>query len=956
VSVAVSPTEQGRVVSFVNSIWTSRGGTHVAHAVKQLHAKIASAVGRKLKPAQIRPYLHVVVRALVHNPSFDTQTKECLTLDEAGFGLTCKLPAAFLRDVAKSGVVELVRSRHESDASRMLSRQNAPARMASRVSVPKLEDANHAGTRRAKHCTLILTEGDSAKALAVAGLSVVGRDRYGVFPLRGKLLNVRDATNAQVLKNKEIGNLMTILGLRHGVDYADPAERKRLRYGHVMLMCDQDHDGSHIKGLIQNLFHRFFPALLRVPGFLLEFSTYIVVATRRGHERRTFFSEQELHTWASSLPADELARWKQKYYKGLATSTNAEAKQYFSELDTHVFPYAYTDEADDDVIDLAFRKSRTDDRKRLINERDVDAYVDRSVATIPYGDFVRKELVHFWNADLERSIPDFCDGLKPGLRKIVYLCLRKNITDEIKVAQLAAKVAEEMSYHHGEQSLATSIVGLAQDYVGKNNVNLLEPLGQFGSRHMNGKDAGSPRYIFTQLAPEARLVFCANDDRLLEPQHEDGAAIEPVRLLPCVPMLLINGGEGIGTGWSTSVPAYAARDVSANVRRALAGERLVPMLPCARGHTCRIEPVPGKTVETSLQETHPALVPAGGAAVPATYAVSGRAAVSADGRVVTVTELPLGLATQTYKERLAAWEEEVKQHDAWARRQTRKRKREADEGDGGSDEESAAKRGKGNDGESKAKKTKAAKKKAASGGKKGAKDPEPKRTGPHVVKVDEKHTDRAVHFVVQLAEPLEPDERTEKALLRSFKLTGNITTSNMHAFDAEQRIRRYTDPLALVADFVDFRRPQYTRRRALMLEELERESRFLRNEVRFMRGVMTWSRMNFDPAHRDLAKDAWKTHAEALDTRGVPTAELVAVLEARGYDRKPAAKGGDTYGYLLGMSVMTAEKIAKKETALAALDARRAELEATTPEAMWRAELDAFDAGVAEHDAAWAAE
>ena len=85
--------------------------------------------------------------------------------------------------------------------------------------IPKLEDANNAGGAKSNQCTLILTEGDSAKALAVAGLSVVGRDNFGVFPLRGKLLNVRDVTAKTMLANAEIANLVTILGLDLSAKY-----------------------------------------------------------------------------------------------------------------------------------------------------------------------------------------------------------------------------------------------------------------------------------------------------------------------------------------------------------------------------------------------------------------------------------------------------------------------------------------------------------------------------------------------------------------------------------------------------------------------------------------------------------------------------------------------------------------------------------------------------------------
>jgi DNA topoisomerase II len=145
-----------------------------------------------------------------------------------------------------------------------------------RISVKKLDDANDAGSRKfAKDCTLILTEGDSAKTLAISGLSVVGRDRYGVFPLRGKLLNVRDAPTKQVASNEEIQAITKILGLRHGMKY-DEESIKNLRYGHLMLMTDQDLDGSHIKGLLLNFVEKFWPSLLEVPNFLQEFITPIV--------------------------------------------------------------------------------------------------------------------------------------------------------------------------------------------------------------------------------------------------------------------------------------------------------------------------------------------------------------------------------------------------------------------------------------------------------------------------------------------------------------------------------------------------------------------------------------------------------------------------------------------------------------------------------------------------------
>ena len=133
-------------------------------------------------------------------------------------------------------------------------------------------------TRRVRHnlgkCTLIVTEGDSAKTLAVAGLSVVGRDHYGVFPLRGKCKNVRDASVTQLTSNQEFNDLKKILGLQQGKDYQDVSE---LRYGRLMIMTDADNDGSHIKGLILNMIHYFWPSLLKL-GFVVSMVTPIIKA------------------------------------------------------------------------------------------------------------------------------------------------------------------------------------------------------------------------------------------------------------------------------------------------------------------------------------------------------------------------------------------------------------------------------------------------------------------------------------------------------------------------------------------------------------------------------------------------------------------------------------------------------------------------------------------------------
>jgi len=167
-----------------------------------------------------------------------------------------------------------------------------------RVHVEKLTEANEAGGRKSLQCTLILTEGDSAKGMAVTGLSVIGQDFYGVFPLRGKMLNTRDVSVAKIQKNEEVKSLMSILALRPGQTFGPGGNSavKDLRYGSIMIMADQDQDGSHIKGLIINFIHSMWPSLIKERGFLCEFITPIVKVSK-GRVVRAFYTLPEFIEW-----------------------------------------------------------------------------------------------------------------------------------------------------------------------------------------------------------------------------------------------------------------------------------------------------------------------------------------------------------------------------------------------------------------------------------------------------------------------------------------------------------------------------------------------------------------------------------------------------------------------------------------------------------------------------------
>ena len=405
-------------VSFVNSICTSKGGTHVEYVAKQIVDKIMAAVTKKNKKLQIKPFhvkanLWLFVNCLVVNPAFDSQTKETLNTKHGSFGSTYEISEAFMKEVMKSGVVDLVLKVAQAKEEAKMARSLGPGKKRAKLlGVPKLEDANMAGTREGHRCTLILTEGDSAKSLALAGIEVIGRDYYGCFPLKGKLLNVRDATSKQIGENAEIQNLIKIVGLQMGKKY-DRDMLTQLRYGSVMIMTDQDHDGSHIKGLLINLIHKFWPSLMETHGFLVEFVTPIIKVFRGATVVKSFFTIPEYEAWM--LQQENTRNLKAKYYKGLGTSTAKEAKEYFADIASHRIAFEYVDNEDMAVIDMAFNKKLADTRKDWLTTYDpVTTFVDHSQETLRYKDFVNKELILFSVADCLRSIPSLCDGLKPG--------------------------------------------------------------------------------------------------------------------------------------------------------------------------------------------------------------------------------------------------------------------------------------------------------------------------------------------------------------------------------------------------------------------------------------------------------------------------------------------------------------------------------------------------------------
>eukprot|EP00798_Chlamydomonas_sp_ICE-L_P015086 gene15086-biopygen24148 len=586
-------------VSFVNGLNTVRGGKHVEYILQNICKRVveyvsntSTKIGRSLKQSVVKPQfvresLFLFVRATIPNPTFDSQAKELLTTPATRFGGTNKKSSSigiserFIGRLCKlDGFVDRV-SALSGVATERDTRKTDGAKRSVVYGVKKLDDAEWAGTAKSEQCTLILTEGDSAKAMAVAGLAVVGRQLYGVYPLRGKVMNVCDAPSERISANEEISNIKKIMGLQSGRVYDSV---KDLRYGRIMVMTDQDVDGSHIKGLVFNLFHQLWPSLLAIDGFMTSMLTPIVKVKQHSSKQKqnvvSFYNISDFERWQEEKKSDSSRKsWTAKYYKGLGTSTSEEAREYFRELRTVTYHIA-------------------DERTCLYHP--------------------------LWTV------------LKVSQRKALFGCFKRcgpsnDNFPEARVAQLAAYVSEHSLFHHGEASMQGTIIAMAQNFVGAgNNLNLLQPIGQFGSRLGGGSDHASPRYIHTCLEPVTRALFPREDDRVLEYLTDDGTSVEPRFYAPIIPLVLANGADGIGTGYSTHIPCFDPRDLVIAIRERICGtERITKLKPWYKGFRGEV----------------------GGIRVNGREVITG-SVVKVGATKARITELPVGVWIDDFKETL----------------------------------------------------------------------------------------------------------------------------------------------------------------------------------------------------------------------------------------------------------------------------------------------------------------
>jgi len=835
-SVALTQTNEFVQISFVNGIHTSKGGKHVEYILNQITRKLVEYIEKKKKvkvnPNSIKEQLILFLRCDIENPAFDSQTKDYMNTPSSKFGSKCEVSDKFIEKVAKMGVMDAALQLTEVKENKAAKKTDGTKSKSIR-GIPKLTDANWAGTEKSKECMIIFCEGDSAKAGIISGLSSEDRNTIGVYPMKGKILNVRGENTKKISENKEIIEIKKILGLECGKKYNTIEDvYKYLRYGKVLFMTDQDLDGSHIKGLGINLFQSEWPELSAIPKFMGFMNTPILKA-KKGSVELNFYNEGEYNEWKES---NDVKGWKIKYYKGLGTSTGKEFREYFENKKMVGFQQS---EKSNDTIDMVFNKKRADDRKDWLKLYDRRAFLDTTKTDVSYEEFIHRELIHFSKYDCDRSIPNLMDGLKISLRKILFAAFKKNLVSEIKVAQFSGYVSEQSGYHHGEASLNAAIVGMAQNFVGSNNINLFCPNGQFGTRLQGGKDSASERYIFTQLNKLTRVLFPSSDDAVLEYLNDDGLMVEPIYYAPILPMILVNGSKGIGTGFSTDIMCYNPLDIMEYLKNKLLSiEKEIEFIPYYEGFKGNISKInEDKFLIKGIYEK-----------------------CSSD--KIRVTELPVGYWTEDFKE----WLEELIEPSV------------------------------GKDG---------------------------KKTSAIVKEYDDMSKDTNVDFTITFVKGKVEELEANKGdygcngLEKLLKLYTTNSTTNMHLFSANDKLKKYEKISDIINDYYEVRLQLYQDRKNYMIDHLEKELVLLSNKVKYIRENLEGT----------------------IDLRRKKKEQVIEMLQKKEYD---LMDGEDEYKYLVKMPMdsVTEENVEKIIKEKGNKESELDTIKHTTIYTMWMSELD----------------
>jgi DNA topoisomerase-2 len=578
IALYVGKSNAGRsgIVSYVNGMYTSNGGSHVNYALNYIVNQIYGILGDKYKERagekkssmnvgitkdMIKGMLSGMIVVYVDKPQFESQIKSKVFVPVKRMPKLSNISENALKKFINGDLIKAIELKMESLMKYRLNKEIKEMKSkGGRIKVRKYRPSEYSQSKRSPGTRLkgilIISEGDSANGQVIKGLKVLGSEGskiFGTFPVRGKVINAMKQTEAKVYKNEIFKNIVTVLGLEFGKDYTD--SKLGLNYGKLLIFTDADEDGTHIKGLIISIFKKEWPSLLKRDDFMYALKTPYVRIKKGDKTIKEFYSLKQYE----SQKIEKYRGAKTWFYKGIGSNNDNEISVIFNKLYSNFVTFKWDSESND-WMTIAFGKD-SEIRKLWLKCYDPTADDGASYEKdeITYSEFIDSHMKNFALYDNWRKIPSITDGLKPVQRMIIFGMKKLNSKHKTKVNILSSKLMALTHYAHGEQSFQKAMTRMAQRIAGVNNLNFLKPEGNFGSREE--LKCSQPRYIYTLLERWTKLIFRDEDDPILILKVKEGVVAEPVNFAPIVPVVLINGAEGIGTAHSTSIPKFNIREL-----------------------------------------------------------------------------------------------------------------------------------------------------------------------------------------------------------------------------------------------------------------------------------------------------------------------------------------------------------------------------------------------------------
>ena len=795
-SLYVSPNGHKQdIVSYVNGMYTPQGGSHVNHVLNIVSGLIYDRLSDKYKESEkkkkssdnvgvtksvIKGMISGMIIAFIDKPQFESQIKAKVSVPQKRIPPITGISNEAIKHFLNRGLIKKIEDRIELlTRSRLTKEMNELKCKGRRIKVDKYRPAGFALSRshdQKMKATLIISEGDSANGQVIKGLKVLGQkgaDIFGTFPVRGKVINAMKQKEQKVHNNVIFKSIVTILGLEFKKDYTHT--KRGLNYGRVLIFTDADEDGTHIKGLIISIFQEEWPSLLKSDDFIYALKTPYVRVKKGDTTRHEFYSLRQYKSYVDvNGPFNSsLQSW---YYKGIGSNTDDEIADIFERLTDHFVVFRWDLESSD-WINVAFGTSPQARREWLKGyDPNADDGASYEASEITYSTFINEHMKNFACYDNWRKIPSLLDGLKPVQRKIIYGMKKLNSKKKSKMNILCAKLMAISHYAHGEGSIQQAAFRMGQCITGINNLNLLKPEGNFGSREEH--KCAQPRYAYTKLEPWTQLIFRPEDDPILIPTIQEGKVVEPLTYAPIIPMILVNGTDGIGTAHSTFIPKYKLgaliNIILARLDMDMRRYKLSPYYVYFKGTIedkyDPYENVNGYICKGVIQQDR------------------------ADSRKFHITEIPVGgKAAKThekYKEFLGTLID--KGTIVYARAMPQEK---------GSPSLKKKTRGK---------------------------------VSPYMDQFTIILSEETALKMIMLSD----DTERVKFIYDTFKLRASISINNMKLFDKDNVIKKFVDPIDIFDEYFDYRLEMYAKRKQYILQELEREINLLHYKRLFIKGVI----------------------------------------------------------------------------------------------------------------------